>query len=601
MSIRLRRLQAEHQRLTRLFANHPRIQILEALGDPPDTYVVEYHLQGLVEEKGDVKPCRLHRARISLGPNYPKERPRCIMLTPVFHPNIDHLAVCTEDIGAASQTLDQTIIFIGEMITYQAYNLQSPRNGDAARWTSEHIDELPLENVDLTPAGSTAALAPPAPPEFFPVPPPVVQPPAPPAPAELPAAPATEAVLCPNCGRAPDDGLQFCEADHLVCEDCLLICNNCRKRGCVFCDFASCTQCRSLVCSDCRARCSACDRSFCLEHISVCVTCQSLRCSICAGQCDDCGRSFCGEHLDEDRRCEQCAEVRAAATREEVQPAETETPLVEAINPPPFVAAPLLVPSLAPAVTFFPAREVQPQRAILPVVEPAVQLSPPAIEIWHVETVIPPAPPAEARLEPVPMPEEPTPQPVAAVVPTPRPAEAPGPSVLTAPTPVPRKIEFQPLIIVSSEEVRSVPASALVSPSRHIKIRPIQPPKMSGKALTSLIFAVTGIPVIGILLGWFAILFGGLALREIRLSDRLRGRGLALAGICLGVFDIVAWVVLFAYLISAALRPGGLFAPEPSNTPASQYRQVYKTRDATFPGSLSEAGFRTHTGAQGEC
>jgi hypothetical protein len=124
---------------------------------------------------------------------------------------------------------------------------------------------------------------------------------------------------------------------------------------------------------------------------------------------------------------------------------------------------------------------------------------------------------------------------------------------------------------------------------------------MCGKALAALIFGIAGIPVIGILLGWFAILFGGLALREIRLSDRLRGRALALAGICLGAFDIVAWVVLFAYLISAALRPGGLFAPEPSNTPASQYRQVYKTRDATFPGSLWEAEFRTHTGTQGEC
>lgn len=599
MSIRLRRLQAEHQRLTRLFANHPRIQILEALGDPPDAYVVEYHLQGLVEEKGDVKPCRLHRARISLGPNYPKERPRCIMLTPVFHPNIDHLAVCTEDIGAASQTLDQTIIFIGEMITYQAYNLQSPRNGDAARWTSEHIDELPLENVDLTPARLTAALAPPAPPEPLAVPPPVVQAPAPPAPAVLPPAPAPEALRCPNCGRAPEDGLQFCEADHLVCEDCLVTCDNCRKRGCVFCEFAHCTQCRGLVCPDCLTRCGTCNRLFCLEHISVCVACHGVRCFVCIGQCIDCGRSFCGEHLDENRRCQECAQALVAATREEVQPVEPETPPVEAVSPPPLVAAPLPEPGLAPAVTLVRAEVGRP--TMLPAVEPAVQLGPPAIEIRHVATVIPPAPPAEAHLELAPVHEEPAPPPPLAAPPAPRPPEGPAPPLAAAPPPPPRKIEFQPLIIVSSEEVRSVPASALVSPSRHIKISPIQPPKMCGKALAALIFGIAGIPVIGILLGWFAILFGGLALREIRLSDRLRGRALALAGICLGAFDIVAWVVLFAYLISAALRPGGLFAPEPSNTPASQYRQVYKTRDATFPGSLWEAEFRTHTGTQGEC
>src|SRR5918911_4132952 len=158
MSVRLLRLQAEHERLVRLFADHERIRIVESVGSPPERYVIEYNMRGLVEDKGELKEQNVHRAQIALGPNYPRERPRCVMLTPVFHPNIDHLAICTEDIGSADQTLDQSIVFIGEMITYQAFNLQSPRNGDAARWTAEHLEDLPLEGMDLVPHMLTQGL-----------------------------------------------------------------------------------------------------------------------------------------------------------------------------------------------------------------------------------------------------------------------------------------------------------------------------------------------------------------------------------------------------------------------------------------------------------
>src|SRR6266566_1689297 len=107
MSVRLRRLQAEYERLKVVFADHERIRVAETLGRPPDKYVIEYRIKGLVEEGGVVGEKDLHRAEISLGPGYPREMPRCVMLTPVFHPNIDHLAICTEDIGSAGQTLDQ--------------------------------------------------------------------------------------------------------------------------------------------------------------------------------------------------------------------------------------------------------------------------------------------------------------------------------------------------------------------------------------------------------------------------------------------------------------------------------------------------------------
>ncbi|MCA1557739.1 MAG: ubiquitin-conjugating enzyme E2 [Acidobacteria bacterium] len=154
MSVRLRRLQAEYNRVAQLFAGHERISIVETYGNPPDRYIIEYRLKGLVEEKGEITERAVHRAQIVLGRNYPNELPRCNMLTPVFHPNIDHLRICTEDIGAAGKTIDQVITFIGEMIAFQTYNVKSPLNGDAARWTIEHLDKLPLERIDLIPKES---------------------------------------------------------------------------------------------------------------------------------------------------------------------------------------------------------------------------------------------------------------------------------------------------------------------------------------------------------------------------------------------------------------------------------------------------------------
>jgi len=125
------------------------------------------------------------------------------MLTPVFHPNIDHLAICTEDIGAAGQTIDQLIVFIGEMICYQAYNVQSPRNGEAAKWAREHAAEFPLENTDLTPAALM---------KDEPL-------------AEMAARRAQQVEHCDNCGaKGAVAELRRCVGGHMACSECGLSC-----------------------------------------------------------------------------------------------------------------------------------------------------------------------------------------------------------------------------------------------------------------------------------------------------------------------------------------------------------------------------------------
>ena len=151
MNPRIRRLRADHQHLCRVFEHHPRIRIVEADGQPPEKYVVEFHVLGLVPQP-DAKPGQrvTHRAEIFLPLDYPRHPPFCRMTTPVFHPNIDPVRICIGDHWSAGQSLALLVVRIAEMITYQSYNIQSPLNGEAAAWAAANRERLPLEQIDLT-------------------------------------------------------------------------------------------------------------------------------------------------------------------------------------------------------------------------------------------------------------------------------------------------------------------------------------------------------------------------------------------------------------------------------------------------------------------
>jgi hypothetical protein len=82
------------------------------------------------------------------------------MLTPVFHPNFDDSMVCIGDFWAASEGLDQLIIRIGRMISYQEYNTKSPLNGLAAKWAAQNSHLLPIDPRPVAPPLNGAAKAP---------------------------------------------------------------------------------------------------------------------------------------------------------------------------------------------------------------------------------------------------------------------------------------------------------------------------------------------------------------------------------------------------------------------------------------------------------
>ena len=209
MTLRARRLASDAETIRSNFGPDSRIRLIDAEGDPPERYRFEYQVQSLVVQNGTVVPSPRQIVEVYLTLSYPRQAPQCRMLTPCFHPNIAPHAICIGDHWSAGESLAALLVRIAEMLTYQSYNLQSPLNGDAAKWADQHMAELPLEEFDF---GSLLASGPLlSAPRMPPLPVMVVAPAAPREPSEDPGglpAPAPpigtrpHTAECPHCGAS---------------------------------------------------------------------------------------------------------------------------------------------------------------------------------------------------------------------------------------------------------------------------------------------------------------------------------------------------------------------------------------------------------------
>jgi ubiquitin-protein ligase len=150
MNSRLRRLYADYREVVGEFSGHPHIDVIPLRGNPPEAYEIRYHLKGLELDPASRRP-RVrdeHVAHIYLQDTYPRQKPKCVMETPSFHPNIGSY-ICIDDYWAAGSTLAQIIIMIGEMIQYQSYNPKSPLDPVAARWAKQNESLFPIGNANL--------------------------------------------------------------------------------------------------------------------------------------------------------------------------------------------------------------------------------------------------------------------------------------------------------------------------------------------------------------------------------------------------------------------------------------------------------------------
>lgn len=169
LSPRIRRLKLDHDSLLKRFAGWPLIRMVGTAGMPPELYRFQYLIRGLyVAANGAILERNDHLLEVNLSLGYPRRAPQCRMLTPVFHPNFDDSSVCIGDFWAASEGLDDLIIRIGRMISYQEYNTKSPLNGLAAKWAAQNSALLPVDPRPIAPpldqAEPQVVIAPAAPP-----------------------------------------------------------------------------------------------------------------------------------------------------------------------------------------------------------------------------------------------------------------------------------------------------------------------------------------------------------------------------------------------------------------------------------------------------
>lgn len=152
LPMRIRRMMADAEYMNKLFRNFPLIRIVSMNGNPPDKYRIEYNIQG-VARGNDGQPVYRdqHLVEIQLTSDYPRQSPKCRILTPIFHPNFDPTIICVGDHWTAAEKLADLVIRIGEMIAYQAYNIKSPLDGEAAMWADLNQTAFPIDKRSLMP------------------------------------------------------------------------------------------------------------------------------------------------------------------------------------------------------------------------------------------------------------------------------------------------------------------------------------------------------------------------------------------------------------------------------------------------------------------
>jgi len=117
-------------------------------GWPPEKYIVTYTCRGIASIDANEAPVisNFHQVSMYMGSDYPLKEPYLKWLTPIWHPNIDHLEphhVCTNNVQNyyATKPLAELVLAMGEMVQYKHYHAKwispFPLDRAAADWVLE--------------------------------------------------------------------------------------------------------------------------------------------------------------------------------------------------------------------------------------------------------------------------------------------------------------------------------------------------------------------------------------------------------------------------------------------------------------------------------
>ena len=150
MTARMRRLMSDYEQVMKDFAGHQFIKVTPVGTEPPEQYHVTYFVNGIyLLPDGRIETLGRHEVEITLHADYPRYKPICRILTPIWHPNFRDGQICIGDIWGAGESLTDIIINIGDMIQYKSWNASSPLSADAAKWAIENRHLFPVGTINL--------------------------------------------------------------------------------------------------------------------------------------------------------------------------------------------------------------------------------------------------------------------------------------------------------------------------------------------------------------------------------------------------------------------------------------------------------------------
>jgi ubiquitin-protein ligase len=165
-SPRMRRLRGDYELMKELVSRSDMISFTSVSPRPnlpPETYIVTFKCKGIVDvdRQGNPKFASRHQVEIYLHNQYPQRWPGMKWLTPIWHPNINHLngSVCIDAAWwTASRSLDRLVVMLGEMLQYKNFHDDPtkppfPWDPEAARWCREyrktHPRAFPVDEREL--------------------------------------------------------------------------------------------------------------------------------------------------------------------------------------------------------------------------------------------------------------------------------------------------------------------------------------------------------------------------------------------------------------------------------------------------------------------
>ena len=165
-SPRMRRLQRDYELMQELASRTDMITFVAQSPRPSlpaERYIVTYACKSIanVDRQGNPIYGSRHQVEVYLHNQYPQRWPGMKWLTPIWHPNINHLngSVCIDAAWwTASRSLDRLVIMLGEMLQYKNFHDDPtkppfPWDPEAARWCREyrktHPHAFPVDRREL--------------------------------------------------------------------------------------------------------------------------------------------------------------------------------------------------------------------------------------------------------------------------------------------------------------------------------------------------------------------------------------------------------------------------------------------------------------------